>query len=160
VNAFFLELGLALGRTLTSRGAGIVAQPQLLRLVRDVGATELPTTSCLYRRYLLPDDATRIERPLQFTSWYAIHQTLKSAFPADRYHSGSSLIGFDQTPGCVFAHFADGGAVKTHLLVCADGSRSEMRRKLAPEAQLNYAGYVAWRGTAAPLKKSTHLRCW
>jgi len=134
---------------MTSRGAGIVAQPQLLRLVRDVGATELPTTSCLYRRYLLPDDddVTRIEGPLQFTSWYAIHQTLKSAFPADRYHSGSSLIGFDQTPGCVFAHFAGGDAVKADLLVCADGSRSEMRRKLAPEVQPNYAGYVAWRGT-------------
>ena len=62
-------VGCALG-TMTSRGAGIVAQPQLLRLVRDVGATELPTTSCLYRRYLLPDDddVTRIEGPLKFTS--------------------------------------------------------------------------------------------
>jgi 2-polyprenyl-6-methoxyphenol hydroxylase-like FAD-dependent oxidoreductase len=27
---------------MTSRGAGIAVQPQLLRLVRDVGATELP----------------------------------------------------------------------------------------------------------------------
>ena len=56
--------------TMTSRGAGIVAQPQLLRLVRDEGATELPTTSCLYRRHLLPDDddVTRIEGPLKFTS--------------------------------------------------------------------------------------------
>jgi 2-polyprenyl-6-methoxyphenol hydroxylase-like FAD-dependent oxidoreductase len=132
-----------------SRGAGIVAQPQLLRLVRDVGAPELPTTSCLYRRHLLPDDddVIRTERPLQFTSWYAIHRTLKSAFPADRYHSGSSLIGFDQTAGCVLAHFADGGDIRADLLVCADGSRSEMRRRLAPEAQPSYAGYVAWRGT-------------
>src|SRR5436305_12051563 len=84
--------------TMASRGAGIVVQPQLLRLVRDVGAPELPTTSCRYRRHLLPDDGdgvTRTGRPLQFTSWYAIHRTLKSAFPADRYHSGSSLIGFD-----------------------------------------------------------------
>src|SRR5579872_2387032 len=67
------------------RGAGIVVQPQLLRLVRDVGAAELPTTSCLFRRHLLPDDGedvARTERPLQFTSWYAIHRTLKSAFPA------------------------------------------------------------------------------
>ena len=55
------------------------------------------------------DDVIRTERPLQFTSWYAIHRTLKSAFPTDRYHSGSSLIGFDQTAGCVLAHFADGG---------------------------------------------------
>jgi 2-polyprenyl-6-methoxyphenol hydroxylase-like FAD-dependent oxidoreductase len=135
---------------MTSRGAGIVAQPQLLRLVRDAGAPELPTTSCRYRRHLLPDDGddvTRTERPLQFTSWYAIHRTLKSAFPADRYHSGSSLIGFDQTAGFVLAHFAEGGEIRADLLVCADGSRSEMRRRLAPEAEPSYAGYVAWRGT-------------
>ena len=136
--------------TMASCGAGIVAQPQFLRLVRDVGAPELPTTSCLFRRHLLPDDdgdVTRTELPLQFTSWYAIYRTLKSAFPADRYHPGSSLIGFDQTAGGVLAYFADGGDIRADLLVCADGSRSEMRRRLAPEAQPSYAGYVAWRGT-------------
>lgn len=134
---------------MTSRGAGIVAQPQLLRLLRDCRAPELPTTSCLYRRHLLPDggDGTRTEAPLRFTSWYAIHRTLKSVFDADRYHPGSTLVEFDQTAGYVFAHFATGGDIKADLLVCADGSRSEMRRRLVPEAKSRYAGYVAWRGT-------------
>jgi 2-polyprenyl-6-methoxyphenol hydroxylase-like FAD-dependent oxidoreductase len=40
---------------MTSRGAGIVTRPPLLRLLRDGGAPELPTTSCLYRHLLLPD---------------------------------------------------------------------------------------------------------
>jgi 2-polyprenyl-6-methoxyphenol hydroxylase-like FAD-dependent oxidoreductase len=134
---------------MTSRGAGIVAQPQLLRLVRDSGAPELPTTSCLYRLHLRPDDdhGSRTEQPLRFTSWYAIHRTLKAAFPIDRYHPGSFLVGFDQTAGYVQAHFADGRDIKADLLVCADGSRSAMRRRLVPGAQPRYAGYVAWRGT-------------
>ena len=134
---------------MASRGAGIVAQPQLLRLVRDSGAPELPTTSCLYRLHLRPDDGhgARTEQPLRFTSWYAIHRTLKAAFPVNRYHPGSSLVGFDQTAGYVQAHLADGRDIKVDLLVCADGSRSAMRRRLVPDAQPHYAGYVAWRGT-------------
>src|SRR5438552_306124 len=118
--------------TMTSRGAGIVAQPQLLRLLRDSGAPGLPTTSCLYRRHLLPDadDGAGTEMPLRFTSWYAIHRTLKSVFPADRYHPGSSLMEFHQTVECVLARFAEVGDIKADLLVCADGSRSEMRRRL------------------------------
>ena len=130
--------------TMAGRGAGIVAQPQLLRLVRDVGVPELPTTSCLYRCHLLRDgdDVIRTERPLQFTSWYAIHRTLKSAFPADRYHSGSSLIGFDQAAGCVLARFADGGEHQ--------GGPSGLRRWLAlRDASQTRAG------SPAELRRST-----
>jgi 2,6-dihydroxypyridine 3-monooxygenase len=56
-------------------------------------------------------------------------------------------VEFAQTPAYVFAHFADGGGTKADLMVCADGSRSGMRRSLVPEVEPNYAGYVAWRGT-------------
>ena len=133
---------------MTSRGAGIVAQPQLLRLLRDVNAPELPTTSCLYRHHLMPDggDGARIEMPLRLTSWYAIYRTLKSAVPENLCHAGSTVMGFDRTAGHVLARLAEGGETKADLLVCADGSRSEMRRALMPEAHPRYAGYVAWRG--------------
>ncbi len=41
---------------MADRGAGIVVQDDLLRLLaRDRGAPELPATACLRRRYLLPD---------------------------------------------------------------------------------------------------------
>ena len=40
---------------MTSRGAGIVVQDDLLRLLRQHDAPELPATSCLQRQYLLPD---------------------------------------------------------------------------------------------------------
>jgi 2-polyprenyl-6-methoxyphenol hydroxylase-like FAD-dependent oxidoreductase len=33
------------------------------------------------------------------------------------------------------------------LLVCADGAQSPTRRRLLPDVQPIYAGYVAWRGT-------------
>jgi 2-polyprenyl-6-methoxyphenol hydroxylase-like FAD-dependent oxidoreductase len=136
--------------TMKSRGAGLLVQPRLLRLMREGGAPELPSTSCRYRRHLLPDDGDdvpRTELPLHLTSWSAIYRTLKAAFPADRYHPGSSVTGFDQRQGNVLVHFADGGDIRADLLVCADGSRSELRRTVAPDARQAYAGYVAWRGT-------------
>ena len=134
---------------MASRGAGIVVQHDLLRLLQRHGASELPATSCLRRQYLLPDGGNGIATtmPQRFTSWYAIYRTLRSLFPDERYHSGSTLTGFDQAKGRVMARFAEGGEVEANLLVCADGSHSEMRRLLLPEVEPRYAGYVAWRGT-------------
>src|SRR6187455_2930782 len=86
---------------MSSRGAGIVAQDQLLHLLRRHGAADLPAVSCPYRRHLLPDGAEgiRTAMPLRFTSWSAIYATLRSAFPAERYHHGFSLIEFAQAKG-------------------------------------------------------------
>jgi 2-polyprenyl-6-methoxyphenol hydroxylase-like FAD-dependent oxidoreductase len=134
---------------MTSRGAGIVVQGDLLRLLRQHGAPELPATSCLQRQYLLPDggDGIVTAMPQRFTSWDAIYRTLRSTFPDERYHPGSTLTGFEQTARRVMARFAERGEVEADLLVCADGSRSETRHRLLPEIEPLYAGYVAWRGT-------------
>ena len=43
--------------------------------------------------------------------------------------------------------FAERGEIEADLLICADGSRSEARRRLLPRVEPRYAGYVAWRGT-------------
>ena len=134
---------------MASRGAGIVVQHDLLRLLQRHGAPDLPTTSCLQRQYLQPDGSDSVATPMpqRFASWYAIYRTLRSTFPDARYHPGSTLTGFKQADGRVVARFAERGEVEADLLVCADGSRSEMRRRLLPEVNSRYAGYVAWRGT-------------
>ena len=134
---------------MTSRGAGIVVQDDLLRLLRQHGAPELPATSCLQRQYLLPDggDGVVTAMPQQFTSWDAIYRTLRSTFPDERYHPGSTLTGFEQTDRGVTVRFAERDEAEAGLLVCADGSRSGTRHRLLPEAEPLYAGYVAWRGT-------------
>ena len=134
---------------MASRGAGIVVQEDLMRLLQRHGAPELPATSCLQRQYLLPDggDVVATAMPQRFASWYTIYRTLRSTFPDERYHPGSTLTGFGQADGRIVAHFAECGEVEADLLVCADGSSSETRRRLLPEVESRYAGYVAWRGT-------------
>jgi len=40
------------------------------------------------------------------------------------------------------------GSSRATLFIAADGANSEIRRRLLPDVLPNYAGYVAWRGTA------------
>jgi 2-polyprenyl-6-methoxyphenol hydroxylase-like FAD-dependent oxidoreductase len=133
---------------MTSRGAGIAVQSDLLDLLRRHGAPALPLTSCRQRRYLVPDggDGRTVPLPQRFSSWHAIYQTLRSAFPAERYHQGWALTGFEQRQGRVAAQFSQRDAVEADLLVCSDGTYSETRRRLLPDIEPRYAGYIAWRG--------------
>jgi 2-polyprenyl-6-methoxyphenol hydroxylase-like FAD-dependent oxidoreductase len=133
---------------MVSRGAGIVVQDDFLRLLDRHNVPAPPTVPCLRRRYLVPDGGERIVigYPQRFTSWYAIYQTLRSAFPEKRYHLGSTVKAFEPGARGVVVQFAERAESEADLLVCADGSFSEMRRRLLPEVRPRYAGYVAWRG--------------
>jgi hypothetical protein len=77
---------------MAARGAGIVVQDDLLRLLRACGAPELPATSCR-------GDGAESPMPQRFTSWDAIFRTLRAAFPDERYHPGSALTGFEGAAG-------------------------------------------------------------
>ena len=134
-----------------TRGAGIVVQDELVRHLDTYGAPPLPTTSCRVRRYLNPQggDGQVQSMPQAFTSWEAIYETLRAAFPKERYHIGATLVGVND-PGdgrAASAEIEGHGHIKTDLLVCADGAQSPTRRRLLPDVQSAYAGSVAWRGT-------------
>jgi 2-polyprenyl-6-methoxyphenol hydroxylase-like FAD-dependent oxidoreductase len=133
---------------MVSRGAGIVVQDDLLRLLRRCNIPEPLTVACSRRRYLAPDggEGIAIASAERFTSWSAIYHTLRSSFPSERYHLGSTVKGFEQDAQRVVVRFAERSDVEADLLVCADGSFSEMRSRLLPEVRPQYAGYVAWRG--------------
>lgn len=134
---------------MSSRGAGIVVQPDLQNLLRWASAPRLPTTACSARRYLQPvgTDSGDTPMPQLFTSWDAIYRTLRAAFPDEQYHSAAALSDFEQQDGRILACFDGHGSVEADLLVCADGWRSETRKRLLPGERPHYAGYVAWRGT-------------
>lgn len=130
-----------------SRGAGIVVQPDLTRLLEAVGAPSLPTTGCTHRRHLQPDDGEGqiTPAPQRFTSWGAIYRTLRATWPDERYRQGVTIDGFDLHDDRVVPRLD--GAEPVDLLIAADGSRSSIRGKVLPGLESSYAGYVAWRGT-------------
>ena len=132
---------------LSSRGAGIVVQPELLGLIAAVDAQPLATTSCSVRRTDVAStgQTETMRMPQRFTSWEAIYTSLRSHFPDDRYHSGHDLTLEAQSAAGV-SIVVDDDRIDAGLLIAADGIRSRFRAALAPDTLTRYAGYVAWRG--------------
>lgn len=142
-----------------TRGAGIVVQHELTNLLEQFGAPALPHTCCSSRRYLSPDggDGDLQPMPQQFTSWEAIYATLRAAFPGEHYHTGASILSFENTANGIDIELSGKARRSVDLVVCADGAQSETRRRLLPEVMPRYAGYIAWRGSLPEADVADHL---
>jgi 2,6-dihydroxypyridine 3-monooxygenase len=137
--------------TLQARGAGIAVLPETLRYpVERLGVpVGQITSSTEWIRFLERDGSVRHaqQHRYRFSSWNTIYGTLLGAFGAERYRLGRDMTSFATDGSGVQVRFADGGAVRADLLVCADGIGSVARSALLPDVEARYAGYVAWRGT-------------
>ena len=137
---------------MAGRGAGILAQPVVAQVLHRLG---LPTADlgveCTTRRILDIEGRTvcEIDIPQTLTAWERLYRILRDGFPAERYHRGVGLKGFEQSADAVIAYFSDGRSVEAELLVGADGIRSTVRQQCLPELSPLYAGYVAWRALIA-----------
>jgi 2-polyprenyl-6-methoxyphenol hydroxylase-like FAD-dependent oxidoreductase len=133
---------------LAGRGAGIVVQPVVLDKLRALGIDVAGLGVDMTTRKILDRDGAlvvEIACPQTLTAWERLYRRLRDAFPAEHYHRGVGLRHFEQDARAVTAHFSDGRAVETDLLVGADGLRSTVRQQLLPALGPLYAGYVAWR---------------
>src|SRR3954453_20531084 len=108
---------------LSGRGAGIVAQGELIERLRKLGlATDelgvhITTRKILDARGELTHS---YECPQVLTAWERVYRLLRDAFPLEHYHRGRALSAFSQDASGVTAHFADGENVTADLLVGAD----------------------------------------
>ena len=137
---------------LSGRGAGIVAQPELIETLRGLGLHAPDLGVEITTRKILDRDGrvvSELERPQVLTSWERVFRLLRDGFPPQHYHRGRGLKSFEQSEGCVIAHFADGASEEADLLVGADGLRSNVRQQCLPDLGPSYAGYVAWRALVA-----------
>jgi 2-polyprenyl-6-methoxyphenol hydroxylase-like FAD-dependent oxidoreductase len=133
---------------LAGRGAGIVAQPDLIATLRRLGIDTTDLGVEITTRKILDTSgrlAGEFACPQVLTAWERVYRALRDAFPAQRYHRGRGVRGFAQSESSVVAQFADGGSAEGELLVGADGLRSTIRQQCLPQLQPLYAGYVAWR---------------
>jgi 2,6-dihydroxypyridine 3-monooxygenase len=136
---------------LVGRGGGIVLHPATIRyLVERAGVTPAETgVSVTWLRYL--DRAGRVAHQerchYRFTSYDFLYRRLLESYGRERYHLAEECIGLDDPSGSPRLEFASGRLVPADLVIFADGINSIGRRLFAPEAEPQYAGYVAWRGT-------------
>jgi 2-polyprenyl-6-methoxyphenol hydroxylase-like FAD-dependent oxidoreductase len=137
---------------LSGRGAGIVAQSELIEQLRKLGlATESLGVHITTRKIIDVSGrlTEQIECPQVLTAWERVYRLLRDAFPPAHYHRGRGLVKFTLTPGTVLAHFSDGETIEADLLIGADGIRSTVRQQCLPEVTPRYAGYSAWRALIA-----------
>lgn len=133
-----------------SRGGGIVLQADVLQHFRYAGikpANALGVRS--HDRLYLNRAGTVVHKepmPQTQTSWNTLYNSLFSAFPAEHYHRGKTLVDLTQNEQRVTANFADGSSAEGDLLIGADGAGSTVRSLVLPGTQYTYSGYVVWRG--------------
>jgi 2-polyprenyl-6-methoxyphenol hydroxylase-like FAD-dependent oxidoreductase len=136
-------------KELAGRGAGIVAQAELIARLNALGLDTRDLGVAMTTRRILDKTgrtALTLRCPQVLTAWERVYRLLRDAFPADRYHRGKGLQAFEQRGGeGVLAHFSDGSTAAADVLIGADGLRSTVRQHCAPDVAPLYAGYVAWR---------------
>ena len=133
---------------LAGRGAGIVAQPELIAHLDALGLDVRDLGVQITGRQLLDRDgrlAGAMTCPQVMTSWERVYRILRKAFPPGRYHRGRGLKAFKQDASAIVTHFIDGEVAEGDLLIGADGLRSTVRQQCLPVVEPLYAGYVAWR---------------
>lgn len=138
------------GEALASRGAGIVSHPELFDALAQVGATLDGSVGVeVVGRIVLGRDGAPVGEhalPQIMLSWDRLYGLLRTAFPPQHYHAGQAIERFDQDEAGVTVHLAAGTRERADWLIGADGIRSTVRRRLLPDLEPAYAGYIAWRG--------------
>jgi 2,6-dihydroxypyridine 3-monooxygenase len=137
---------------LDGRGAGIVLQPDTVRWLTERRAdvsVEAVSTGSSALRYIGAGNEVVHEEPAEwrFTSWTTLYRFLLQDFGTERYHLGEFAVGIDQDADGVDLRFVSGRTERADLVVFADGISSTGRRRLLPDVQPVYSGYVGWRGT-------------
>lgn len=133
---------------LAGRGAGIVAQDQLIARINGLGLDTTDLGVRVTTREIL-DSAGRvtatIECPQVLTAWERVYRVLRDAFPSERYHRGRGLTAFEHSKKSIRIYLSDGSAEDGDVLIGADGLRSTVRQQCLPDVLPLYAGYCAWR---------------
>src|SRR6266508_3281450 len=137
---------------LSSFGAGIVVQPELVRYLLERTSITLEQISVPSKsiRYLRADSGTllgEVRAEWRYTSYTALYGGLLESFGRERYHLGEALVGLEQNGEQAELRFATGRVLQSDLAVCADGGFSTARLRLLGIAP-TYAGYISWRGLA------------
>ncbi len=146
---------------LTGRGAGIVTHPELFDALTAAGVEVNDSIGVsINTRVTLARDGSAVserELPQTLTAWGKMYEVLGNAF-SGTYRTGAHVTAVASHPEHAEVTLSDGTTHRADMVIAADGFRSGVREQLLPEAQLEYAGYIAWRGLVdeTQLSPETH----
>ncbi len=162
------------GEELKDRGAGIGVPPSVMAayIGRGLIGADVPYFDAehfvrRWRTAAAPEFGVLAwEQPanIALLNWGGLYQNLRARVPDGVYHTGQRVVALHQAAQGVDVALANGEVQNFDLVVCADGYASLGRRTLFPTLELNYPGYVLWRGSlpasamvaAAPMASGVH----
>lgn len=141
-------------RGLAQRGAGLVVQEPVTRILHQVGLPHLAQTGVWAVERIVLDAAGHVirreDRPQMQMSWDLLYDGFRALLPADRYLTGAAVADATSSSEEVKVTLADGRGFDFDLLIGADGQGSIVRNRVnvgaAADIRPDYAGYAAWRG--------------
>lgn len=91
-----------------------------------------------------------------------LHEVLLSKINPDQVLTGKRSVGLSESALGYRVMMEDGSSIEGNYLIIAEGIHSPLRKVLAPEARVRYAGYTCWRGITsnASLKISETSETW
>ncbi|PKA39499.1 2-polyprenyl-6-methoxyphenol hydroxylase [Rhizobium sullae] len=135
---------------LAGRGAGLVGQRDLFRILRFIGCDHVARVGVTAREriYFNRDGsvAERLATPQMQISWDFLYETVASHLAPETYVTGRRIDDVVEEPDGPKLTFADGKPEHADLVIGADGLGSVMRGVMNPDQSNKFAGYVAWRG--------------
>jgi 2-polyprenyl-6-methoxyphenol hydroxylase-like FAD-dependent oxidoreductase len=135
---------------LEGRGAGLGVHPSMVQGLLAAGAKVDRTVGVAIASRRAFDSRGHIIGELRMpqfcTSWARLYSLLSASFPEEKIRRGATVTALDGESNAVTAQLADGSRLTGDLIVAADGLRSTARRQMFPNAEMTYAGYIAWRG--------------
>ena len=136
--------------SLDGRGAGIVTHAPLLTGLKRCGLTvDASLGISVHERVVLERDGSVLasaEMPQVLTSWSRLYVMLSSAFEQQNHILGAAVSHITQNEKAATVNCEDGRVFDADLVIASDGIRSTIRKQFLTNSQVEYAGYIAWRG--------------
>lgn len=137
---------------LSGRGAGLVAQPEVMHILAEIGADAVARTGVVAHERITFDRAGniihRMATPQSQISWDLLYEAFHAQLPDKRYLLGHEAAEVWQEEDKAFVRFHGGKEDSADLVIGADGISSEIRSFVAHDTAPKYAGYAAFRGLA------------
>jgi len=146
---------------LSGRGAGIVTHPELFEAMAAAGVVVDDSIGVRVNdRITLARDGAAVserEMPQTLTAWGKIYDALSKAFTGT-YRTGAMVTAVESDVDHAVVTLQDGSVHRADMVIAADGFRSGIREQMLPSVNLEYAGYIAWRGLVdeAHISPATH----
>ena len=137
---------------LAGKGAGLVAQPDVSRILAEIHREDVLRSGVVARERIFLDRQGNIiqtvRTPQSQMSWDLLFEAFRSELPENCYHRGMRVLSAIQDEHSATVTLEDGTTDTGDLILGADGIGSSIRNLVAPGTEPHYAGYVAFRGLA------------